>query len=62
MGEDSVAKQCPACGRSSSEIPLVAPRKLPYEAAKLYSGPMFCNSHAPRFNDGAELDLVKKLV
>lgn len=54
-------KRCPKCNRSSSEVTLVAPRKLPYEEAKRYSGPMFCLEHAPRFNDGAELDLVGKL-
>lgn len=54
-------KRCPVCGRTSSEVTLVAPRKLPYEESKRYTGPMFCLSDAPRMNDGQGLDMVGRL-
>jgi hypothetical protein len=61
QGEREI-KYCPDCGRSSEEVTLLMPRYLTHDAAKAYDGPMYCLSDAPRFRDGATLDLVAKLT
>lgn len=57
--ERGEVKQCAheGCTRTKG---LLKPRHLPYRQAKLYTGPVFCLKHNPRF--GTDLDLVAVLT
>ena len=54
-------RRCAGCGATSHEKALIKPKRLRYQEAKVYAGPMHCLSCSPRF-DGGELDFVGRLT